>query len=381
MNPIGEIWTHPSRRDNGMQKIRLLLLLPRLGGGGSQHVIALLANGLPREKFEVHLGLVAAAGMQSHSLLPQVKIHTLGAKRVRAGGLPLLHLIWQLKPDVILSGTAEVNFLTLLLRPFLPLRTRVLVRQNGTVSWALAHAAVPGYTHWLYRLLYPRADRVICQSRAMAEDLTRVLNISEKKIAVLPNPVDLRRIREGMEAPKTRMGLGPHLLAIGRLSQEKGFDLLLRSLVAVRDRFSTVDLIVAGEGQEMTSLKTLCRELYLQNAVSFVGQVERVYAFFPGTTLFVLPSRFEGMPNSLLEAVAAGLPIVTTPASEGIVDLLRGEPGAWLAPEITVESLAATLITALETIRPAERFARRFFPPLPAPADQTIDQLQNVVGR
>ncbi len=347
-----------------MQRVRLLLLIPRMGGGGSQHVMTLLAKELPQDKYEVHLGLVTAAETQPCDLPPWVEVSALGAGRVRNGAFPLLRLIWRRRPDVILSGTAELNFLALLLQPFFPLGTRILVRQNGTVSWALSFGGVPRYTRWLYRLLYPRADGVICQSRAMAEDLTRELNLSKEKTQVSPNPVDLKRISEGMDAPKARMGPGPHLLTVGRLSEEKGFDLLLHALVRVRERFPGVDLIVAGEGLEKAPLKALCRRLYLETAVSFVGHVERVHAFFPGTTLFVLPSRFEGMPNSLLEASAAGLPVVATPASEGIVDLLRGQPGAWLAPECTAGALAETVIAALESIRPGDRFRYRSFPPL-----------------
>jgi glycosyltransferase involved in cell wall biosynthesis len=337
-------------------------------------VITLLAKELPQEKYEVHLGLVTAAEALPSDLPPWVEVNALGAGRVRNGAFPLLRLIWRLKPDVILSGAAEVNLFALLLRPFLPPRTRILVRQNGTVSWALAHGGVPRYTRWLYRLLYPRADGVICQSRAMAEELTRELNLSEEKTEVLPNPVDLKRISEAMDAPKVRIGPGPHLLAVGRLSGEKGFDLLLHALVTVRERFPGIDLIVAGEAREESSLKALCRRFYLETAVSFVGHIERVHAFFPGTTLFVLSSRFEGMPNSLLEASAAGLPIEATPASEGIVDLLRDQPGAWLAPECTTEALAKTLIAALESIRPGDRFRHRSFPSLGDSAGRTAEQ-------
>ncbi len=129
----------------------------------------------------------------------EVTIHALGARRVRAGAFPLLRLVWRLRPGVILSGAPEVSFLVLLLRPLFPPKTRVLVRQNGTVSAALAFGGLPRYTRWLYRLLYRHADRVICQSRAMAEDLARELGIGEEQIAVLPNPVDLEGIRA---APK-----------------------------------------------------------------------------------------------------------------------------------------------------------------------------------
>jgi glycosyltransferase involved in cell wall biosynthesis len=78
------------------------------------------------------------------------------------------------------------------------------------------------------------------------------------------------------------------------------------------------------------------------------------------------------MPNALLEAAAAGLPLGATPASGGVVDLLRGRPGAWLAPEISAEALAAAIIAALETIRPGERFSQEFFPSSAPIAQQTM---------
>ena len=94
---------------------------------------------------------------------------------MRAGAFRLLRLVRSLKPDLILSGMAHLNFLVLLLRPFFPRGTRVLVRQNGTISTTLAFGGVPWYTRLLYRLLYRRADGVICQTQSMAEDLAREL--------------------------------------------------------------------------------------------------------------------------------------------------------------------------------------------------------------
>jgi glycosyltransferase involved in cell wall biosynthesis len=338
------------------ERLRILLLIPHLGGGGAEQVTALLARGLSREKYEVHLGLVTQAHAVGAEVPPWVSVHALGAPRVRAGALRLLRLVWQLRPDVILSGMAHLNFLVLLLRPFFPAGTRVLVRQNATVSAVLADGSLPRYTRLLYRMLYRHADRVICQSRAMAEDLAGELGIASALIAVLPNPVDLEGILAAKDDPVQWSGAGPHLLAVGRLSPEKGFDLLLRALVSVRERFPAADLVIAGAGPEEAALKAECRRLGLEAAVRFAGRVDRPYALFPGAALFVLSSRHEGMPNALLEAAASGLPIVALPASGGVVDLLRGRPGAWLAPEISSSALAASLLAALEALQPGERF-------------------------
>jgi glycosyltransferase involved in cell wall biosynthesis len=360
------------------RRTKILLLLSHLGGGGAEHVMALLARGLSQEKYEVHLGLVSQADKRGEFIPPWVSVHALGAVRARAAAFPLLCLIWRLRPWVVLSGATEVSFLVLMLRPLFPPKIAVLVRQNATVSSVLAFGSLPRFARVLYRLLYRHSDRVICQSRAMAKDLAQVAGIGEGQIVVLPNPVDLDGIRAAMKAPVARIGSGPQLpgpklLAIGRLSREKGFDLLLEAMPAVRERFPEVNLILAGAGNEEDSLRSLCDEFGLNAAVHFAGYVDRPYTLFSEATLFVLPSRHEGMPNALLEAAAAGLPLVATPASGGVVDLLRGRPGAWLAAEISAQALAEAIVAALDAIQPGERFRHEFFHSSTAAVERVIE--------
>jgi len=343
------------------QRTRILLLLSHLGGGGAEHVVALLARGLSQQKYEVHLGLIGQGDARGATIPAWVTLHALGARRARAGAPPLLRLVWRLRPAVVLTGAAEVSFLVLLLRPLFPPKTSVLVRQNATVTSVLAFGRLPGFMRLLYRLLYRSSDHVICQSGAMAKDLAQALGIEDQQIAVLPNPVDFAGIRAAAHKPAMQSGVGPQLLAVGRLSREKGFDLLLNALVAVRERFPEAHLILAGAGPAEAALKALCRELRLERAVCFAGHVDQPYQYFESTTLFVLPSRHEGMPNALLEAAAAGLPLAAMPASGGVVDLLRDRPGAWVATELTADALAVTIITALETVRPGQRFSHSFF--------------------
>jgi glycosyltransferase involved in cell wall biosynthesis len=344
-----------------MQRARILLLIPHLGGGGAERVAAHLARGLSSDKYEVHLGLVTQTGAGLEEWPSTVALHGLGAPRVRAAALRLLHCVWQLEPDLILSGIFHLNFLVLLLRPFFPRKTRLLVRQNATVSAALTFENHPRFTRLLYRLLYRHAARVICQTPATAEDLAAELGIARQRLAVLDNPVDVEEIRRAASAqPSLWTGPGPHLLAVGRLAREKGFDLLLRAMAAVRRQFPNADLILAGDGPQRTPLESAARALGIEDAVRFAGRVDPPYAYFPGAALFVLSSRHEGMPNALLEAAAAGLPIVALPASQGIVDLLRGQPGAWLAADLSAEALASALLAALRDFQPGQRFAHPF---------------------
>jgi len=323
-----------------------------------------LAQNLSGDKYEVHLVLITESCVPIIDLPLHVTVHCLGATRIRTAAFALLKLVRRLRPRVILSGMFHLNFLVLLLRPLFPSPVQVLVRQNGTVSSALAFGSLPIYTRWLYRLLYRRADAVICQSRAMAGDLLRETGVRPDRIAILRNPVDVDQIRSSVRGGTNLWtGTGPHLLAVGRLSLEKGFDLLLQALAIVRWQVPGADAMIAGSGPEADLLKLQCRMLGLEKAVRFAGQVDDPVVFFPGATAFVLSSRHEGLPNAMLEAAAAGLPIVALPSSEGITELLDGQPGAWLASAISAEALAATLQAGLRQFATQPRFEHEFIQP------------------
>ena len=346
------------------QQTKVLLLIPHLGGGGAEKVITLLASQLSRQKYEVHLVVVTGSGTPPQPGFPDLKLHLLGASRVRSSAFRLLALVRRLKPSVILSGMFHLNFLVLLLRPLFPRSTHVLVRQNGFLSASLAMDKLPFSARLFYRALYPRADRVICQTQAMADDLLRTLGLKSERVVVLHNPLDIDALRAELEPDLNQWsGPGPHLLAVGRLSQEKGFDLLLDAFASVRQSFPGADLLIAGAGPEQAALNAQRERLGLQHAVRFAGHVDRPGRYFAGAALFVLSSRHEGLPNALLEAAACGLPIVALPAAGGIAGLLRNQPGTWVASEVSAPALTATLLLALEGLKPVQRFAHAFLEP------------------
>jgi glycosyltransferase involved in cell wall biosynthesis len=350
------------------RRIKLLLLIPHLGGGGAERVIAQIATHLDPERFEMHLGLIAPDFPGAQALPEWVRIHRLGCERVRRAGPALVQAVRAIEPDVLLSGMAHLNFLVLLLKPLFPRQTRVLVRQNTTASLAA--------TSWLgrlsYRSLYPRADRIVCQSQAMADDLAECFAIPPGKLVVLANPIDLPTVGIKTHSSVWPDHAWPRVLAIGRLSVEKGVDLLIRAMASVEARFPHACLIVLGDGAEEPALRKLAEELQLANSVHLAGYLRNPSAFYEGATVFVQPSRYEGMPNAMLEAAAAGLPIVATPCSKGVCELLDGVPGAWVAGTITAESLAETLLEALADLPHIPETQRRFsYPFLKAFATET----------
>ena len=336
-----------------MDKVsKILLMIPHLGGGGAERVTALLAESLDAQKYEVHLGVVTAWRPCDISLPSHVVVHALGARRARFAVLRILRLVWRVRPDAVLSSMAHLNLLVLLLRPFFPRATRVLVRQSG-----LPGAGDAGlFTSLLYRTLYRRAHAVICQSQAMAETVALATRWVQN-LHVVPNPVDIDAIRAPGQVQKPLwQGPGPHLLAVGRLAPEKGFDLLLRATALLRFQLPASDLTILGAGPEEPRLRMLAEKLALERSVHFAGHVSHPEAWFGGATLFVLSSLREGMPNALLEAAAAGLPIVATPADGGLREMLADRQGVWLADRVSAGALEQAIARALSALAPGERF-------------------------
>ena len=335
-------------------RIRVLLLIPHLGTGGAQHVIATLACHLDLEKCEVHLVLLT----QSTGAVPEfpeaTHVYCLGAKRARYSAPRLVALARRLRPHLVFAGMAHLAPLVLLLRFFLPTRTRFILRQNGSLPGC-------GQQRSLCRTItsagYKRADAVICQTQATAEEVRRRFQINPTRIHVLPNPVDIQRIRD-ISCPSRITD--PYLLAVGRLVPEKGFDLLLDAFAALEGDFPTLRLFVAGTGRCRAALEFQSRLLGLSHRVVFLGDVSDPPRYFGDARAFTLSSREDELPNALLEAAAAGLPIIATPASAGLSTLLTGQPGIWLAEGASTISLEAVLRTALNSIAPNQRFAHHW---------------------
>lgn len=349
------------------QRTKLLLIIPHLGGGGAERVTEQLARHLDPGRFETHLCLITRESYSTQPIPRWIQVHRLQRRRVRHAWFQIVRLIRSEQPDVILSGMAHLNFLILLLKPLMPSRVRIFVRQNTTAS-AAAHDRL---TRLLYRFLYPWAHGIICQSPAMATDLTANFGIAGSKLAVLANPVPIAAIRAAVRtarrAPESDSSSGPRLIAVGRLSREKGMDLLLGAIPRVREDYPTLHLKIFGVGPEEAALQQQAIQLGIASAITFAGYSNRLFAAYPEATLFVLPSRYEGLPNALLEAAAANLPLVATPCSAGVTDLLRDAPGAWLASAVSSEALGEALLTALAALQqPPTRFEHAFLTPFEA---------------
>lgn len=314
-----------------MEKKRLLITLADLNAGGAERVALTLLRHLSRDRFEIDLALVHREGRLLADVPPDVPIHDLGARRVLTAAPPLIRLVRRLRPDVVFSTLFYLNHYLLLLRPMFPRGTKLVVREGITVSSAIETWRRPWLWSLLYRTIYRSADRIICQCDFMQEDLATRFRIPRSRMITVYNPLDVNEIRARADTapnPFAEKGAGPHLVAAGRLSPQKGFDTLVRSLPALHRLHPGAEIWILGEDRAANgSMKRRLEELSdahgVGHKVHFTGHQDNPHAFFKHADLFVLSSRYEGLPNVLLEALGCGCPVVALDTPGGTREIMQ----------------------------------------------------------
>ena len=336
---------------------RILFFVPAFTGGvgGAERVISTLLRHFDHSRYECHLALAQNGRAYLGNVPSCVTVHQLRVSRIRYALPGIIRLVWRLRPQTILTTVSHLNIMLITARPFLPRGGRLILREATTPSAFIEKDTnYPRLFSWLYRHLYPRAEKIICLSDSMLEDMAIHFGISREKLIRIYNPVDIDMLRQFAAAEANPFqGDGPHVVVAGRLRKEKGVDLLLDAMPAVIQRFPTVRLAVLGEGPDEAVLKERVAQLGIAEHVDFLGFQENPWPYLSNANLFVLPSRLEGMPNALLEALALGTPAVATDCPGGVREIKQAVGALDLVPAEDAAALATAIISALG--KPAEQ--------------------------
>jgi glycosyltransferase involved in cell wall biosynthesis len=346
------------------RRIRILFVVSSLRGGGAERVIVTLLQQLDRARFECHLGVVRAEGPYLKDVPEDVPLHDLKANRARYAIPGVARVAWRLRPHIVFSTLGYLNLVLILGRRLLPPRLKLLVRETTVVSAQLSDTPHARVFEWLYRGFYGQADRIVCPCDYSLTDLTESFGVPRARLARIYNPVDAQSIARLAAGDSPYAGPGPHLVAAGRLSREKQFHLLLESMVHVRRRLPGAKLTILGQGPLEGELRAQRSHLGLIQAVEFAGFQSNPYLYFRHADLFLLVSRYEGLPNSLLEALALGTPSLATDSPSGLREIAETGCGLTLVrgtdPVGLAESIARALAWPQCTRQPNPAFCRRF---------------------
>jgi len=330
----------------GLSKKRILFVIPSAQIGGAEKVFLNLLAGLDRRFFDLHLIIIDSRGPLLKFLPHDIRIYALRYNRVAKSLFRLISILRKVRPDVVISSIGHLNLAILFIKPFIPRHTKVFIRESNMPTFSFAKGKKYTLFRWLYPMLYPFAEKIVCPGRAIKEDLHDNFKIPKSKIEVIPNPVRVDDIREKMLQGGDSERKGYKILAAGSLTEQKGFDLLIEAMSIIGKQKPDVHLTIIGEGPERKKLEGLIQDLGLGEVVTLSGLQDNPYPFFFTADLFVLSSRWEGLPNVVLESLACGTPVVAFDS-----------PGC--TNEILESSLQGDLVTAGDVDGLAEAIERR----------------------
>lgn len=349
--------------------VQVLATTPSLRGGGSERVMTTLLSHFDQRRLAVSLAVIDGRDPKLAGDLPQdLRWMDLGYDRVVRAVPRLCGLIRQRRPQVVLSTLSHLNLMLAIVKPLLPRGTHLVARESSVLSEIVRSERSSALWRWAYRRFYPRLDHIICQSRIMQEDLCTNFGVPRRKTTVIPNPIDLEKVarlsmQDGEPGEDTVTPSAPgaatvRFVAVGRLAPVKGFDVLIQALAKLDRPQVQLDLI--GDGPELGRLRALAISLGLADRVRFQGFQANPYRWMHGADALVLSSRYEGLPNVIIEALACGTPVIASPVPAAL-EIIDGVDEAVAARGMSAEDLADAMARWLDSSRarvPAHHVAR-----------------------
>ncbi len=307
-------------------RIRIALVITELNVGGAERCLTQLAIGLDRKRFEPLVISIGPRPSNEQEMLvnlleaAQVPVHFLNASskwQLPIGVWRLRKALDAFKPDVVQSFLFHADLLTRLAVGGRPCRSFMGLRVADPARWRQR------WERWAAR----RATAVVCVSEAVCDYARDEAGIKAEQLVVIPNAIDVEKQRSVKPLDLNSLGVGGSrraILCVGRLHRQKGLEWLLETMPAVFERLPDHDLFIVGTGPDETRLRSQTRELNVEERVHFLGWRDDVPRLMAASSLLVLASRWEGMPNVVLEAMAAALPVVAT-NTHGVRELLGAD--------------------------------------------------------
>ena len=335
-------------------RIRVLYVVGNFVAGGAERHLLELWSRLDRAGFDVAIACFRREGQFLDEVLALGwPVHDLAVGRRLAsvsglfGLLRLSRLILDFRPHVVHGYLFGPNLYAALAGRLTGVPAVVIAKRNVDAFETPRQVAVQRLSHRL-------ATHVTAVSHAVAETAV-ALGAARERVTVIPNGVDLSRFAAPPARSRTNAnGNGVVVGTVGCLAPRKDHATLLEALALLAGRGCHFRAVLVGEGPERPGLEARARDLGLEGRVGFLGERNDVERLLPGMDVFVLSSREEGIPNALLEAMAAGRPSVATDVG-GTSEVMTGGETGWLVPPGSPELLAGALEDAIA--RPDE--ARR----------------------
>jgi glycosyltransferase involved in cell wall biosynthesis len=305
-----------------MNKKQILFFHPNLSSGGAERVMIHMVNNFDRSKFDISLLLADKSGKFLQDIKDDIPIYGLNVKRLRLSGIVKLYFfVWKKKPDIIFSNYTRYNAAVIFLKLFWQKKMKIVIRETGVPT--SNYFKNKPYILWLYKLFINNANLIIAQSTDMYNGILKIYKANPNIIKKINNPVDFalidKKIVENkfVNLPTNKI----NILAVGWLTYQKGFDLLIERFAELAD-ISKYHITILGVGEQENYLKKLAKEKGVFESISFLGFEKNPYIYMKKADIFISCSRHEGFPNAVIEALACGKPVITNSYKGGINEII-----------------------------------------------------------
>lgn len=325
-------------------------LITGLEVGGAERMLEKTLPRLPRWEHVV-CSILPTGPIAEHLRAAGIRVESLNAQSAASPRAltNLIRFLRDLRPDLLQTYLVHADVLGVLAsRPAGVRRVVVSIRSklNEAKFWPILT---------FYTVASPLVERFLCNSPASAVWFRR-LGLPLRKIVVIPNGVEIPTLRkpDDRRGERRRLGLpadGPLVVSVGKLRSEKGHRYLLKAVASLIPSFSTLTVGLVGKGPLEAELRQHAVRLGIDGHVRFLGNRDDIWSILLAADAFVLPSMYEGMSNALLEAMAAGVPIVATDLPENRV--LIGPNDAYLVPPRDPAAIASALRDVFINANPA----------------------------
>ena len=322
------------------------------GGGGIERVTAHLAHGLVKSGIKIDLVLNRSESPHLWRMPSETRIFDLKQPRLSLSLPGLVQYLRRERPSALLAADHYLNELALLAGHIAGVPTRIVVAEHNQLSKTAQNGSQmkARLAPLFARFLYPWADGIIAVSDGVAKDLSNTASLPLNSIHTIYNPVITPELfisaKEPVEHPWFNSPEIPVILGVGKLEAQKDFPNLIQAFARVRQT-RQARLVILGWGSDRPQLEALIQELGLQDDVDLPGYVQNPYAYMARSTVFVLSSAWEGLPTVLIEAMALGIPVVSTDCESGPSEILAGGKYGYLTPVGDSEALAVEILNVL----------------------------------
>ena len=335
--------------------------------GGVEMVLGRILGLLDRQAFRPSLTVLGPCHPDEMPVPQDIGVRYLGQRHVRNAARRLTRAIVNDQPDVVCALKTHTNVIAALANRQAGRPASVIVCEHSHLSGRLQNQPIHRRCKWHFTLLLGQCiyrhsvDKAVFVSDAALRDGCKKLKLPRARATVVHNPVvagDLLELsrEEVMHDWFTGQGDRPTILVVGRLTRSKGLPHLMQAFSRVTSSVPA-RLVFLGSGEERDSLCSLARQLQVEENVAFLGFQPNPYKFMSRAQVYVLSSLWEGLPTTLIEAMACGAPVIATRCPSGPEETITDGVDGLLVPPADSAALAEAIVKVLTNPSLARRLS------------------------